>query len=195
MGWIDPIAVVLVIAVVVSLLRGGRLANLSEIRLRLWPLLFVGLALQILANNLPIDRSWSKDAAVALILGSYVVLIAVVALNRERTGLWLAGLGILMNFSVIALNAGMPVLAEAARLAGAGPGELTFDAKHVLLTDDSRLVFIADVIPLPFMRQVISIGDVFLAVGLGQFLEAQLRGPIHWFKKTGSSEPGSAAGR
>ncbi len=193
MAWIDPIVVVLVIAVIVSLLRGGRLANLSEIRLRVWWLLFVGLGLQVAAGFLPTDVDWSKDVAVGLILASYVPLIVVVALNREKVGMWLAGLGILMNFTVIAVNGGMPVLEESARLAGAS-GELTFAAKHELLTADSRLIYIADVIPLPFMRQVISLGDVFLAIGLGQFLEAQLRGPIHWFKKGGRGAPGSAAG-
>ena len=195
MAWIDPIAAVLVIAVIVSLLRGGRLSNLTEVRLRVWWLLFVGLAMQIAANVLPDDRSWSKDVAVALILTSYLPLLVVVFINRDQTGMWLAALGILMNFSVIAANAGMPVLPAAAELAGADPADLTFTAKHVPLDDSSRLVFLADIIPLRFLRQVISMGDVFLAIGLGQFLEAQLRQPIHWFKHGGRGQPGSAASR
>ena len=192
MTWIDPIVAVLVIAVLVALARGGSLSNLGDIHLRSWGLLIVGLAMQVLADVLPDDRSWSQDVAVTLILLAYGPLIAVVWLNRESPGMWLAAVGILMNFSVIAANLGMPVSPEAAMLAGA-EGDLTLDAKHVLLDSDSRLVFLADIIPLRFLRQVISIGDVFLAVGLGQFVEAELRRPVRLFRHGDMGRPGSAA--
>jgi len=190
MAWLDPIVGVLVLAVIVSLLRGGRLSNVTEIRLKWWWLLFAGLAIQIVAAFLPRDQ---QDLAVALILASYVPLIVVVLVNRSLPGMWIAGVGILMNFSVIAMNGGMPVSAEAAVLAGAASTELIFDAKHVLLDSGSDLAMFADVIPIPLLNQVISLGDVLLAMGLGMFLEAQLRRPIHWFKHGGRGQPGSAA--
>jgi hypothetical protein len=183
---------VLVVAVAIALLRGGRLANLMRIELALWPVLFLAAAMQVVAEFLPTDRSWSKSAAVALILGSYVLLLMVIYLNRDRAGLWLAGLGILFNFMVIAANGGMPVSAEAAALAGGGPADLVFDAKHVALGSGSSLAFLADVIPVRPLRQVLSIGDVFLAVGLGRFLEAELR-ERHWLRDAGAGRPGSAA--
>ena len=136
-GWLDPILAVLLVAIVIALLRGGRLSNLAEVRLRWWWLLLIGLAMQLAANVI------STDVAVWLILGSYVVLILVVAANRKQEGMWLAGIGILMNFSVIALNQGMPVLPEAAVLAGADSTDLLLDAKHVILDSSSKLVFFA----------------------------------------------------
>lgn len=188
------LAVVLAVAVIIALARGGRLGNLAMIELLAWPLLFVGGAMQIAAELLPDDRSWSQSNAVALILGSYVLLLVVIYINRDRTGLWLAGLGILLNFMVIGLNSGMPVSAEAASLAGGGEAELVFDAKHVALDADSRLAFLADVIPVSALGQVLSIGDVFLAVGLGRFLESELR-TRHWLRDAGAGRPGSAAGQ
>ena len=188
------LGVVLIIATAVAIGRGGHLKNLTMIELIAWPLLFLAGALQVAAELLPDEPSWSQPAAVTLILGSYVLLLVVIYLNRERTGLALAGLGVILNFAVIGLNSGMPVSAEAAVLAGGSGGELVFDSKHVALDVNSRLAFLADVIPMRPFRQVLSIGDVFLAVGLGLFVEAELRSR-HWLRHAGTGQPGSAAGQ
>ena len=182
------ILLVLAIAVVVGVLRGGKLRNLTEIRVRGWWLLLVGFGLQIVAGFPPVD---SHNLAVGLVLVSYLPLILVVWLNRQYSGMWIAGIGILMNFTVIALNGGMPVMEEAVHLAG-GSGELVLNAKHVLLTDTTRLPFLADIIPLP--GSVISMGDVFLAIGVGVFLEDQMRRPVPLFRHKVQGMPGSAAG-
>jgi hypothetical protein len=183
------IAIVLGSSIVVSLVRGGKLSNLAAIEIRAWWLLFVGFGLQAVANWLP-DDSWR--VAIALFLSSYVVLLLVVWLNRADPGLWIAGIGILMNFTVIALNQGMPVLVEAIEVAGGSP-DIALDAKHVLLDDGTLLPFLGDVIPLP--RNVISLGDVFLAIGLGVFLEDQLRQPLRLFRHRIKGVPGSAVDR
>ncbi len=193
MSWIDPILVILVLAVVVGLARGGRLGNLADASIRLWWLLPIGLAMQVAANLVPRPDEGVSALAVSLILGSYVPLLVVVTLNRRAAGMWLAAVGILMNFSVIAANQGMPVAAEAAVVAGAESTDLELDAKHRLLDEDSRLPFLADVIPLDLFNQVVSLGDVFLAVGLGQFLEAEMRRPLRYFRHGGQGTPGSAA--
>ena len=68
------------------------------------------------------------------------------------------------------------------------------DMKHVPLDEGTRLAFLADVIPLRFagQGQVLSLGDVFLAVGIGRFLEAELRRPVRWFKPGVKLRGGSA---
>ena len=52
----------------------------------------------------------------------------------------------------------------------------------------------ADVIPLRFVGigEVISLGDVLLALGLGVFLEHELRRPRRYFRRGAQAEPGSA---
>jgi len=178
---------VLVVSVVVSVMRGGKLSNLPDIYARGWPLLFVGFGMQIVANFVDNSR-----LVVALFLTSYVVLLITIWLNRSDPGMWIAGIGLLMNFTVISLNNGMPVLEESIRLAGGG-SDIVFGAKHVVLDDSSRLAFLADVIPLP--GSVISLGDVFLAVGLGVFIEDQLKQPLRLFRHRVPGIPGSAADR
>ena len=182
MAWL---AIVLLISIVMALVRGGRFLNLSEIKLRAWPLLVLGFGMQVVADRLPTDRDWSHDAAVTLVILSFIPLIMIAWLNRHEAGMWLVGLGVFMNFTVIAINGGMPVLPEAASIGlGRDITALDFDAlsKHVLLDDDTRLAFLGDVIPVRIIRNVISLGDVFLAIGLGVYVEDQMRRPVRWFK-------------
>ncbi len=193
------LALVLFVATTVAVIRGGRLSNLADVRLRLWWLLPLGFLMQAVTNFFPAEADWSRPAGLALVLGSYVPLLGLVILNRERPGMWLAGVGILMNFTVILANGGMPVLSEAALVAGGFSSDATILAsyKHVILGASTRLPFLADVIPLRIFGQgqVISMGDVFLAVGLGRFLEHELRRPVRWFKHGVKAEAGSALRR
>jgi hypothetical protein len=185
---------VLGVAVVVALLRGGKLRNFTELQLRAWALLPAGFLLQVVAGYLPEDQAWSDEATFVLVLASYLLLLGVVWWNRNAAGMWLAGLGILMNFTVIATNGGMPVLPEAVILAGGDSGFVE-TAKHVMLDGSTRLAFLGDVIPLRFLGTVISLGDVFLAIGLGVFLEDQLLQPPTLFRHRIQGLPGSAAER
>jgi hypothetical protein len=189
------LVMVLFLSMAIAILRGGRLSNLGDIHLRLWWLLPLGFAMQFAARFVPPARS---GLGVGLILVSYVPLVALVLLNRDRPGLWLAGFGVLMNFTVILVNGGMPVLAEAAEVAsGFAPGDpvIAESYKHVVLNRDSFLPFLADVIPIRVANygQVLSLGDVFLAFGLGRFIEFELRRPVRWFKRGARAEAGSAA--
>ena len=178
---------VLAISIIVGWARGGRLRNLTEIRVRMWWLLPLGFVLLAASAFVPTSR---HELAVALVLVSYLPLLLFVWLNREMAGIWIAGLGILMNFTVIVLNSGMPVLAEAVEIAG-GSGDLVLGAKHVILNESTRLPFLADIIPLP--GAVLSLGDVFLAIGIGAFLEDQMRKPLSLFAHGVTGIPGSAA--
>jgi len=191
------LALVLFLALAISLFRGGRLANLADIELHAWWLLVLAVALQVGTRFVPAS-SGGETLGVAMVLVSFGLLMVMVILNRTRPGMWLAGLGILMNFTVIALNGGMPVMAEAAQVASGftvTTPDLSGSFKHILLDETSTLTFFADVIPLRIatVGQVISLGDVFLAVGLGRFLEYELRRPRRFFRKGASAQPGSAA--
>jgi hypothetical protein len=185
------LVIVLFVAMSVAVLRGGRLTNLADIRLRMWWLLPLGFAMQGVAGFVP------PEFGFVLVLTSYLPLLALMILNRDREGLWLAGVGVLLNFTVMALNGGMPVLEGAVEVASgfaAGGPDLVAGAKHTELGPHTLLPFLADVIPIRLASQgaVISIGDVFLAVGLGRFLEAELRRPVRWFKPGVKLQGGSA---
>lgn len=188
------LAIVLFFALAISMLRGGRLVNLGDIELRSWWLLFVAFGLQAGTSWIPQE---AETLGLVMILGSFVLLMVLVIVNRSKPGMWIAGIGVLMNFTVIALNGGMPVLAGAAEVASGftvTAPDLAGSFKHVLLDETSRLTFFADVIPLRLagIGEVISLGDIFLALGLGVFLEYELRRPRRYFKHGAHAETGSA---
>ena len=191
------LAIVLFASLAIALLRGGRLINLGDIELKAWWLLLIAFGLQFGTRWLP-ETTWAETAGVVMVLVSFALLMILVLVNRSKPGMWIAGLGVLMNFTVIAFNEGMPVLAAAAEVASGfsvSEPDLTGTFKHVLLDETSRLTFFADVIPLRLagIGEVISLGDIFLALGLGVFLEHELRRPRRWFKHGASAQPGSAS--
>lgn len=189
------LAIVLFLALAIALLRGGRLTNLGDVHLRAWGLLLAGFVLQFGTRFLPDD--WPDTIGILMVLTSFLLLMILAIVNRERPGMWLAGVGVLLNFTVIALNGGMPVLAEAAKVASGftqNNPDISGSFKHVPLDANTLFAPFADVIPLRLAGngQVISLGDVFLAVGLGRFLEFELRKPRRYFRKGASAEAGSA---
>lgn len=190
------LAIVIFVSLAIAVLRGGRLVNLGEIELRAWWLLFIALALQFGTRLLPDDEdvAW---IGVSMVLLSFVLLMFMVIVNRSKPGMAIAGMGVLMNFIVIAANGGMPVLAGAAEVASGfivSSPDLAGEYKHVLLDETSRLTFFSDVIPIRLggIGEVISLGDIFLALGLGVFLEWELRRPRRYFRRGAQAEPGSA---
>lgn len=110
----------------------------------------------------------------------YAVLIIAVALtfswlNRalgiRATGCWaltLIPLGTMSNAIPIAALGAMPYSISGARIAGYTKADLATDAPgYVRLEDVSPLwAPLADLIPVPVLMKVISIGDLFLISGL-----------------------------
>jgi hypothetical protein len=191
------LAIVIFLALASAVLRGGRLVNLGDIELRAWWLLFLAFGLQLATAVVPEGGDWDW-AGLTMVLVSFGLLMILVLLNRTKPGMWIAGLGVLMNFVVIAVNGGMPVLAGAAEVASGftvSDPDLSGTFKHVLLDESSELTFFADVIPLRLIGfgEVISLGDIFLALGLGVFLEHELRRPRRYFKHGAQAQPGSAS--
>lgn len=158
---------VLLLAVLASYVRGGRLSRIADARLRNTWLLFCGLGLQ-LAVELAAGRGVLGDATLlgwSLLLLSQVMVIGWLARNWQLPGVTLVAVGLLMNAVVIAANGAMPVDPEAMRRLGLGELEVP-PGKHTLLTEDTRLPWLADVWALPPLRSIISAGDMVLAAGL-----------------------------
>lgn len=169
---------VLLDAVIVSLILGwllrGRLANLAEVEIR-------GVALALAAAVVQYGGQYAANAGWTLVqewgplfyAGTFLLLFAVIWLNRRNPALVLIGLGIFLNALVIAANGGkMPVSAESLLRAGLEvhipPLESGSIITHQLLTEETRLRFLADIfyLPKPYPRpKVFSIGDVVLSAG------------------------------
>jgi hypothetical protein len=155
--------VVIALATVVALVRGGSLDRLAETEFRFGPLLLIALVAQFgldLWN--PPWLNETGDLAVLLVTNLAVAIFLFV--NRHLPGLLLAAAGMLLNVIVITANGGMPVSERAAEIAQMPITEIGI--KHELLTDQTRLPWIADVIPVPVVHRVISAGDILLMSGI-----------------------------
>jgi hypothetical protein len=88
--------------------------------------------------------------------------------------------GWLLNLVAIVPNEGMPVSESALRSAGiASSVSITHGhlSKHVLLNSGTVLRALGDVIPLPWFRSVISVGDIVMAIGIGVVIATAMTMP------------------
>jgi hypothetical protein len=164
----------IVLVIVVALLRGGSLRNFATIQLRWLPLVIAAFVLQILIFT-PFAHSPMVAFATLPIYVLSLSLIAIwVAANWRVPGMALIAIGLVLNVAVIAANGGhMPVLPEAARLAGQYDAIAADDpstSKHALLPmEQVRLWALSDIIAIPHGvpgSVVLSVGDVVLTVGI-----------------------------
>jgi hypothetical protein len=144
----------LVAGFLLGLTSGGNWRNLARLDLKFWPALLAGMIARAAA---PFLGGLALTASVA-----GLALVALVALlNRALPGAWLIGLGALLNSVVTFINGGMPVDPRALNLEKGPPA----DGLHVILGPDTRLPFLADVLLIPVINIVYSVGDVLLAIG------------------------------
>lgn len=158
---------------------GGRLRNLAGVHIRAWPILPLALALQFVP--VPQGEGLARYHPIAVIVVSYVIVIAVLALNLRLTAFAVILVGTVLNLIVIAANLGMPVSREAivasenlSLLVGL-PTERGLPYHEA--NEEDVLLPLADVIPVrePF-GVVVSVGDVLTYGGAAFFLTAAMVG-------------------
>jgi len=184
----------LVVGIVAGLLAGGRITNIANVRLRWVGLLFLGLAIRYgtqwaIDNDVP----YMDLVRLPLFITGFFVLLLGLWLNREQPGFPLAFVGILLNAGAIIINGGyMPVWGPSVVAAGLDPADITSAFYRVFgetAAGGLPASFLAtagplgDIIPvpIPFLNNVASIGDLFLASGLAFFLFAvTVRHPLEF---------------
>jgi DHA3 family macrolide efflux protein-like MFS transporter len=166
---------VIALALVVGALAGGGLPRLAQLRLRWIWVLGIALALRVgsvlLATN---DMADGLPLGLAFV-GAYLLIFVWLWGNWRVPGLQVAAIGIGLNTIALLLNGGqMPIWSVAFAAAGFTPADLGNDPFHFLMTATRPADFVTrggifgDVvpIPLPVIRDVLSIGDVLLAIGI-----------------------------
>lgn len=167
------ILLTVLVALATGFLTGGTLRDFPTIKTRWWWLALAGVALQFVTGGGALE--------VVLLLGSFVVLLAFVVANLRAPGFAVVLLGLLLNAAVITANQGMPVTREALVASGQANtlDELASDGdgqKHFLAGDDTLLLPLGDVIAIGDpIRQAISIGDIFVHLGIGWFIVMAMR--------------------
>jgi DHA3 family macrolide efflux protein-like MFS transporter len=178
----------IIAGLILGLLAGGHIANLASVRLRWVGILFLAVVIRFatewaLGNGIPL----AETLRLPLFSLSFGLLLVGLWVNRSQPGLSLAFIGILLNTIAVVVNGGhMPIWRPSLIAAGFDPATILSPFHTILPTDALNADFllhagpIGDIlpIPVPFIRNVASIGDLFLTAGLGFFLFATvLRSP------------------
>ena len=173
----------IILGLALGFLAGGSLGNLATIRLRATRLLLIAVVVRfgteaLLNAGVPLIEL----LRLPLLSIAFGLLLVALWINRTYPGLILAFVGILSNATVIVVNGGyMPIWEPSLRVAGFEPSDIATSIHTILpaALDASFLLHLgpfADVIPIPipFITNVASIGDAFLASGLAFFLFASV---------------------
>jgi len=158
------VLVAFTLAIGLGYLLGGRLSGLSVIRVRWFPLALIGLFMQmapVTGNRWPVN----------LLYASFALLLIFAFVNLKVAGFAIIAVGIILNFTVIAANGGMPVSRQS--LVDSGQASTLPDlvnsggAKHHLVGPHDSVTFLADVIAIPApVAQSVSLGDLFTYGGV-----------------------------
>lgn len=153
------------VGLLLGLAAGGYPRHVFQQRWNLWPLLLVGLALQVIPEIVDL----SESQALIPVLGSFAALIVFGCANLSTMGMAVVVLGLGLNMAATATNKGMAVDGPALVNAGiAQPEDLeTLDLgsrRHVSGPTD-RLQAIGDIIPVKPLNEVLSFGDLIMSFG------------------------------
>ena len=134
---------------------GGDWRRLGTFYLQWWPLLVAASALRLFTFFVP-----TADVPIYVIGLAGIGVVA--ARNGRLPGAALIAIGTFANVLAIAVNQGMPY--DAAVLASVD-GATPRDGLHVLLSAETRLPFLTDIIPFGLGHATYSVGDFLLAFG------------------------------
>lgn len=159
----------------IGMLRGGRARGLLNAKIKSLWLLFCSLTIEIALSYTPIGTyilNMGSAARVMAILLQYLSFSVFILLNIRYYGMWLVGLGGLMNMIVIIINGGrMPVHPIVLEVAPDNMATIKLAAgdicNYMIADKTAKLAFMGDMIQVwNFTRTLISLGDLVIAVGL-----------------------------
>ncbi len=168
-----------ILSIIIAKLRKGKFKNLENIDIRAWYLLLVAASIQILSSIIKKLGFEFENIFFYLHIFSYILMMACLLLNLKKNSMKIFLIGLILNFIVIFANGGkMPVSLNGIKGINDNIGiELPigdFDIKHIGVTQDTKLVYLADIIliPEPYpLAKILSIGDIFIMTGLFVFLQ------------------------
>lgn len=169
-----------VLSLFVAKLRKGKFKNLEKIEINAWYLLLITAGIQIALSIIKKKGIiFNHNTFLLLHILSYILMIICVVLNLNRNSMRAFLIGVILNFIVIFANGGrMPVSLNGIK--GINDNISTelpmsdFDIKHKVVNQDTKLVYLSDIIliPEPYpLPKILSIGDIFIMIGLFIFIQ------------------------
>lgn len=161
---LTPFAVIA--GLITGLLRGGRFENLLRTTLIWAPVVLAGFVVQTAAELIDVPARLS-----VFIIGAFVLIVGLCQ-NLHIRGVAIVVIGLSSNLVAAVANGYVPVRLEA--LIGAGKVEATIDPETVvsigalgqLEDEQTQLGFLGDIVPIGFINDVVSFGDLILIAGL-----------------------------
>lgn len=175
------------LGLLLGLIAGGRLDNLTYVRLRWLPVLLVAVAARFGLDAALSAGAVPDDLRLWLVLAAYILLTAMLLANRSLPGMAAAAFGTAANGIAIVANGGwMPVWQPSLAAAGFDPNTLHSNFHRMLVGPVDASFFahggpLVDLIPIPIplIQSVASIGDAMLGAGLAFFVfAAVVRAPV-----------------
>lgn len=175
-----PFLITTLLSLALAWVRGAPPTRLAQVHLR-WLILPL---LSFVIQSMALVRFESTFVTLApwLHLGSLALLMAFFVANLRYRSLAVVGVGVLLNLIVIASNGGfMPARVADVERIGFADVAAQLEAngrfqKSTVLHDGTTFPWLADVIrlPLPGPDRLISLGDIFVALGAFLFLQEAL---------------------
>ncbi|HHT64478.1 MAG: DUF5317 family protein [Caldicoprobacterales bacterium] len=178
------LAATLAAAVILGLIRGGRLTNLTRVKLMHPWLVFLSVLLSALLLFLSMfDVALIRPLVMAALLLQYLLLLLFIWYNRHLHYTWVIALGSFLNGLVILLNGGTMPLADLSSYV-ASDSELANQflisgnlPLYHIVHENTLLWFLGDVIRIPHpFSSMISIGDIILYAGVFLLLQHLVAG-------------------
>ncbi len=155
----------LVAGAVIGVARGGLPRFVAQHRIRAWWLIVPGFGFPLVADHFDL----ASLGTVGVVAGAGA-LLAFAALNPNLVGIGVVAVGVITNALVIGLDNGMPVRSGAVVVAHvatrAEEPSLDYGYRPHREGPSDKLRPLADTIPIPPFREVVSVGDLILALGV-----------------------------
>lgn len=173
----------MILSLIVAKIRSGKFTNIEKMEFHSWYLILIAGGIQLALTLLKkINPQWANlifENYFIYILGlTYVLILISILMNIKRHSMKLFLIGVVLNFLVITANGGkMPVSIIGIKGINSQIIELPhreFDIKHMAVTSDTKLVYLADIIliPRPYpLPKILSVGDLFIMLGFFVFIQ------------------------
>ena len=162
----------IIFAIIIGYILKGRMKNFEAVDIKGLYAVTFSFILQFIVIML-IRKGFLQSHGIIYILHlfMYILLFYFVYLNKQYLFIVIMGVGFLLNALPIFFNGGlMPVDVQACRSIGLIV-DVTKLGMYKVLNSGTRLWFLSDIIPKNFItKEVISIGDLVIAIGLMLFM-------------------------
>ncbi|WP_353093268.1 DUF5317 domain-containing protein [Tissierella praeacuta] len=178
----------MLLSLLLGKLIGGKIKNIGNLYINGWYLFVAAFSVEIISLLIVSRTSGGLNDIIEnnflyIHIFIYLLLIIGLSMNFYERGFRVTLFGAILNFLPLSLNNGrMPVAIDALKhsnlytqLALLDEGRIM---THTLADEFTKLVFLGDIIPIPKpypFPKVISIGDIFISLGLLILIQSYMK--------------------